>query len=72
MGPEALATYRGNRTETRNLALESSPLYEPVAKLVREGVSRLDSTRPNYQRVLPVFSHRNMGKCRKSRWWQLH
>ena len=40
MGPgDALATYRGNRTETRNLALESSPLYEPVAKLACEGFS---------------------------------
>ncbi|MGA7871173.1 MAG: hypothetical protein WCA22_09770 [Candidatus Binatus sp.] len=34
---EALATYQSNRTETHNLALESSPLYEPVALLAREG-----------------------------------
>ena len=36
---EALATYQSNRTETHNLALESSPLYEPVAELAREGFS---------------------------------
>ena len=36
---EALTTYQSNRAETRNLALESSPLYEPVAKLAREGFS---------------------------------
>ena len=36
---EALAAYQSNRTETHNLALESSPLYEPVAQLAREGFS---------------------------------
>ena len=36
---EALAAYRTNRAETRNLALESSPLYEPIAKLARDGFS---------------------------------
>jgi hypothetical protein len=36
---EALTTYSANRAETRNLALESSPLYEPIAKLAREGFS---------------------------------
>ena len=36
---EALAAYQSNRTETHNLALESSPLYEPVAILAREGFS---------------------------------
>ncbi len=34
---EALNTYSANRAETRNLALESSPLHEPVAKLALEG-----------------------------------
>ncbi len=34
---EALTTYQSNRTETHHLALESSPLYEPVAELAREG-----------------------------------
>jgi putative DNA primase/helicase len=34
---EALTTYQSNRTETHNLALESSPLYEPVAELAQEG-----------------------------------
>jgi len=34
---EALTTYQSNRAETHNLALESSPLYEPVTKLAREG-----------------------------------
>ena len=36
---EALTTYQSNRAETHNLALESSPLYEPVAQLAREGFS---------------------------------
>jgi hypothetical protein len=36
---EALDTYQNNRTEAHNLALESSPLYEPVAKLADEGFS---------------------------------
>ena len=36
---EALTTYQSNRTETHNLALESSPLYEPVAELAQEGFS---------------------------------
>jgi len=36
---EALATYQSNRAETHHLALESSPLYEPVAKLAQEGFS---------------------------------
>ncbi len=36
---EALTTYQSNRAETHNLALESSPLYEPVAKLAQEGFS---------------------------------
>src|SRR5271168_2929203 len=36
---EALTAYRSNRTETHNLALESSPLYEPVAELAQEGFS---------------------------------
>ena len=36
---EALTTYQSNRTETHTLALESSPLYEPVAELAHEGFS---------------------------------
>jgi hypothetical protein len=36
---EALVTYKSNRAETHNLALESSPLYEPVAELARDGFS---------------------------------
>ena len=36
---EALTTYQSNRAEAHNLALESSPLYEPVAKLAQEGFS---------------------------------
>ena len=36
---EALAAYQSNRAETHNLALESSPLYEPVAQLAQEGFS---------------------------------
>jgi len=36
---EAVTAYQFNRTETHNLALESSPLYEPVAELAQEGFS---------------------------------
>src|SRR5271168_2156529 len=36
---EALSAYQSNLIETHNLALESSPLYEPVARLAREGFS---------------------------------
>jgi hypothetical protein len=36
---EVLTAYGSNRNETRNLALESSPLYEPVAELAHEGFS---------------------------------
>src|SRR5271169_6005301 len=36
---EALESYRANCAEARNLALESSPLYEPVAELAQEGFS---------------------------------
>jgi putative DNA primase/helicase len=36
---EALAAYQSNRAETDGLALESSPLYEPVAQLAKEGFS---------------------------------
>ncbi len=34
-----MVRYQFNRAETHNLALESSPLYEPVAELAREGFS---------------------------------
>jgi hypothetical protein len=34
-----LSAYQSNRSETHNLALESSPLYGPVAELAREGFS---------------------------------
>ena len=34
---EALIAYSTSRAETRDLALESSPLYEPIAELAREG-----------------------------------
>ncbi len=36
---EALTTYQSNRVETHHLALEFSPLYEPVAQLARDGFS---------------------------------
>src|SRR5271154_5169023 len=36
---EALSAYQSNLIETHNLALESSPLYEPVAQLAQEGFS---------------------------------
>ncbi|MGC2495929.1 hypothetical protein [Candidatus Binatus sp.] len=36
---EALTAYQNNLTETHNLALESSPVYEPVAELAKEGFS---------------------------------
>ncbi len=34
---EAMAAYRANGTEARGLALEASPLYEPLSELAREG-----------------------------------
>ena len=34
-----MAAYRANCAEARNLALEASPLYEPVARLAQEGFS---------------------------------
>jgi hypothetical protein len=34
---EALAAYESNLTETHSLALESSPLYEPIAELAKDG-----------------------------------
>src|SRR5271155_4711655 len=36
---EALAVYQSNLTETHSLALESSPLYEPIAELAKGGFS---------------------------------
>ena len=36
---EALVAYQSNRAEAHKLALEFSPLYEPVAKLAEEGFS---------------------------------
>ncbi len=36
---ETLAAYQFNRIQTHNLALETSPLYEPVAELAQEGFS---------------------------------
>ena len=34
---EVIAAYRANRAEARDLALEASPLYEPLAQLARQG-----------------------------------
>ena len=34
-----MAVYQSNLTETHSLALESSPLYEPVAELAKDGFS---------------------------------
>jgi hypothetical protein len=34
---EAIAACRANSAEARDLALEATPLYEPLAALVREG-----------------------------------
>jgi hypothetical protein len=55
---ESVAAYHSNRAETHDLALESSPLYEPVAKLAKEGFSgtiaellaRLNSTNGEHLR----------------------
>jgi hypothetical protein len=40
---EALATYQSNRAETRNLALEASPVYEPLRAVARAGFSGTSS-----------------------------
>jgi hypothetical protein len=34
---EAMAAYQANSAEARDLALEASPLYGPLAELAREG-----------------------------------
>jgi hypothetical protein len=34
---EGMAAYKVNRAEARDLVLESSPLYEPLTQLAREG-----------------------------------
>ena len=34
---EAMAACQANSAEARDLALEASPLYEPLAELAREG-----------------------------------
>jgi len=36
---EVLDVYRANRIDAHNLALESSPLYEPIVELARQGFS---------------------------------
>ena len=36
---EFLKVYRANRADARDLALESSPLYEPLRELARDGFS---------------------------------
>ena len=36
---EFLKVYEANRADARDLALESSPLYEPLRELAREGFS---------------------------------
>jgi len=40
---EALEAYRANCAEARNLALESSPLYEPLREVARAGFSGTSS-----------------------------
>ncbi len=40
---EALAAYQSNRTQTHNLALEASPLYEPLQEVARAGFSGTSS-----------------------------
>jgi|SRR5208337_3796888 len=60
---EALIAYQSNRTETHNLALESSPLYEPVAELAREGFS--GTVAELYERLNRMMSE---GMRRSVRW----
>jgi hypothetical protein len=40
---EALTVYRASRAETRNLALEASPVYEPLREVARTGFSGTSS-----------------------------
>ncbi len=48
---EAMTTHQSNRAEAHNnLALESSPFYQPIVKLAQEGFSRTAAkllARPN-------------------------
>jgi len=60
---EALAAYQSNRTQTHNLALESSPLYEPLREVARAGFSGTSSE------LLSILSKLASDSTRRSRRW---
>ncbi|MGO9606878.1 MAG: hypothetical protein ACLQAT_26390 [Candidatus Binataceae bacterium] len=60
---EALATYQSNRAETRNLALEASPVYEALREVARAGFSGTSSE------LLFLLSKLASDNTRRSRRW---
>jgi hypothetical protein len=60
---EALEAYRANCAETRNLALDASPLYEPLREVARAGFSGTSSE------LLFLLSKLASDSTRRSRRW---
>src|ERR1035437_921752 len=60
---EALAAYRSNCAEARNLALEASPVYEPLREVARAGFSGTSSE------LLFLLSKLASDSTRRSRRW---
>ncbi len=60
---EALAAYQSNRAETRNLALEASPVYEALREVARAGFSGTSSE------LLFLLSKLASDNTRRSRRW---
>ena len=60
---EALTTYRANCAEARNLALEASPLYEPLTLLATEGFNGTTS-----ELLIRLSAISGEGTRRSGRW----
>jgi len=60
---EALEAYRANCAEARNLALEASPVYEPLREVARAGFSGTSSE------LLLLLSKLTSDGTRRSRRW---
>ena len=60
---EALTTYQSNRAEARNLALEASPVYEPLREVARAGFCGTSSE------LLFLLSKLASDATRRSRRW---
>jgi hypothetical protein len=60
---QALEAYRANCAEARNLALEESPIYEPLREVARAGFSGTSTE-------LLILLNKLATDCtRRSRWW---